>query len=208
MRLVAYVRVSTEEQAASGAGLEAQRDAIEAWCVAMGHEVVSWHVDAGSSAATLERPYLTEALARVMVGHGYEDGEPADGLVVFALDRLTRSVRDFAALLERFARADRALLSVRDSLDTSSPGGRLVGTIFAAVAQWEREVISERTKAALAVKRAQGVRLGAPEKLSGVQRRNVVKLKAAGVSVPDIATRSGVSVATVYRVLSAEGATV
>ncbi len=74
-------------------------------------------------------------------------------LIVAKLDRLTRSVKDLAELLERFERKGVALVSVAESLDTGSAAGRLVLNITAAVSQWEREAIGERTKDALSHKR-------------------------------------------------------
>ena len=81
-------------------------------------------------------------------------------VIVAKLDRLTRSVKDLCELLERFERKGVALVSVAESLDTSSAAGRLVLNIMAAVSQWEREAIGERTKDALSHKRSQGQRVG------------------------------------------------
>src|SRR5215472_10094537 len=80
--------------------------------------------------------------------------------IVAKLDRLTRSVRDLADLLERFERRDVALMSVSESLDTRSAAGRLVMNVLMSVAQWEREAIGERTREALRHKQAQGQRVG------------------------------------------------
>jgi DNA invertase Pin-like site-specific DNA recombinase len=88
-----------------------------------------------------------------------KDGH-ASGLLVTKLDRLTRSVRDLGDLVERYFTTQCALLSVSDSIDTRTAGGRLVLNVLASVSQWEREAVGERTRDALAHLRSSGVRLG------------------------------------------------
>jgi site-specific DNA recombinase len=110
-------------------------------------------VDAGISAKSLERPGLARALRML------ENGE-ASGILVTKLDRLTRSVKDLGHLIERYFGARFALLSVTDSIDTRSAGGRLVLNVLASVSQWERELASERTSEALQHLKAQGRKLG------------------------------------------------
>ena len=155
MRVVGYSRVSTEEQSKSGLGLAAQEETIRAGCEQRGWDLVAIHVDAGQSGRTLERPALRQALEVVA-------NRNADGLVVAKLDRLSRSVIDFAALLEWFERIGAVLLAMDLTIDTSTPSGRLIANVFASVAQWEREVIGERTRAGLAALRAQGRPISAP----------------------------------------------
>src|SRR5689334_3191518 len=91
---------------------------------------------------------------------GLVNGGKVDAVIVAKLDRLTRSVKDLCNLLELFEKRKVALISVAESLDTASAGGRLVITIMAAVSQWEREAIGERTRDALRHKRSQGHRVG------------------------------------------------
>src|SRR6516225_9819297 len=88
------------------------------------------------------------------------DERKIDAVIVAKLDRLTRSVKDLCELLERFERRGVALISVAESLDTSSAAGRLVLNIMTAVSQWEREAIGERTRDALSHKRRNGERVG------------------------------------------------
>lgn len=157
MKLIGYLRVSTDEQAQSGLGLAAQEAKIRAYAELYGHELVEVITDAGQSAKSLKRPGITQALA--MLGSG-----EADGLLVAKLDRLTRSVADMASLTDKYfsEKAGKALLSVQDQIDTTTAGGRLVLNVLMSVAQWEREAISERTVAALSVKRGRGECLGLP----------------------------------------------
>lgn len=150
---VAYARVSTLEQATRGVSLAAQRDRIIAYCNAMGwdlHEVIT---DSGESAKTLKRPGVAKILERVRLG-------VVGRIVVLKLDRMTRSTRDLAELLEVFAKFNVALVSVSESLDTQSAAGRLVVNMLGVVAQWEREAIGERTATALAHKRRESTVYG------------------------------------------------
>lgn len=150
---VAYVRVSTEDQATNGASLDAQEARIAAYCTALGWDVSEVIRDAGTSAKSLQRPGIGKILAGVRAG-------AIGRVVILKLDRITRSTRDLAELLELFAKCDAALVSVSESLDTSSAAGRLVVNMLGVVAQWEREAIGERTAAALSHKRSQGIAYG------------------------------------------------
>jgi DNA invertase Pin-like site-specific DNA recombinase len=88
------------------------------------------------------------------------DGKKVQAVIIAKLDRLTRSVKDLCELLDRFERRGVALISVAESLDTSSAAGRLVLNIMTAVSQWEREAIGERTRDAMSHKRSNGERVG------------------------------------------------
>ncbi len=153
-RAIAYLRVSTEQQADGGVSLDAQRAKVEAYALAVGLTLVETIVDAGVSAKTLDRPGLSQALAALEAGK-------AEAVLVTKLDRLTRSVRDLGTLVETYFGEGRfALLSVADSIDTRSAGRRLVLNVLGSVSQWEREAIGERTADALVQVKAEGVRLG------------------------------------------------
>lgn len=151
--VVVYVRVSTDEQAREGLSLEVQRARCLDYARALGLEVVGVFEDAGRSGRSLERPGVQAALAAAI--------EQRAALLVYALDRLTRSVRDLGALLEEVQGGVLELVSVTDNLNTSSAAGRLVVHVLGAVAQWQREAGNERVKDALAHARASGARLGA-----------------------------------------------
>lgn len=153
-RTVCYVRVSTSKQADEGISLEAQQAKAAAYSALYDLELVAVIVDAGESAKTLDRPGLARALAMLAKGE-------ADALLVAKLDRLTRSVVDLGALIDRyFAPGKAALLSVSENIDTRSAAGRLVLNILASVSQWEREAIGERTRDAMRHKQAQGEYIG------------------------------------------------
>lgn len=153
-RVIAYCRVSTDEQASSGVSLQAQEAKLRAYALAMDLELVRVESDAGVSAKTLDRPALQRALASL-------SADEADALVVVKLDRLTRSVRDLADLLEQYFSADHGLISLGESVDTRTAAGRLVLNVMTSVAQWEREAIGERTSNALQHMKSQGKRIGA-----------------------------------------------
>lgn len=150
-RTIIYTRVSTDKQAAEGVSLEAQRAKALAYAGLYDLEVVSSIEDAGHSAKTLTRPGLQRALAML-------DRGEADALLVVKLDRLTRSVRDLDSLISRYFGREQgpALMSVSEQIDTRSAAGRLVLNVLAAVSQWEREAIGERTSTAMAHKRQEG----------------------------------------------------
>lgn len=155
MRLaIGYVRVSTDGQAEEGVSLAAQERQVRAYAELYGFELVGIETDAGASAATLERQGLARALAALESG-------AAEALIVPKLDRLTRSVRDLDALLTRyFAPGGRVLASIGEQVDTGTATGRMVLNVLMSVAQWEREIVAERTKTALAHKRQAGERVG------------------------------------------------
>lgn len=140
-RTVAYLRVSTTDQAEEGVSIEAQRKKVETYADLYDLDLVAVVEDA-ASAKTIERPGLREAL-------DYLDRGEAEALVVAKLDRLTRSVADLGALVDRYFADKVALLSVAEQVDTRSAGGRLVLNVLTSVAQWEREAIGERTSTAM-----------------------------------------------------------
>ncbi len=153
MRVIGYVRVSTEKQADFGVSLEAQSEKVRAMAVVQGAELAEVIIDAGESAKSLNRPGMARLLSLV-------DAGAVDTVIIAKLDRLTRSVKDLAELLERFTRRGVSLVSVAESLDTGTAAGRLVLNIMTAVSQWEREAIGERTRDAMHHKRSNGERVG------------------------------------------------
>jgi DNA invertase Pin-like site-specific DNA recombinase len=176
-----YVRVSTADQARSGAGLDAQRQAIEGACTARGWSLDATCVDeAASGKSVRNRPGLAEALRHV-------ETAPNAVLVVAKLDRLSRSVVDFAGLMQRAAKRGWRIVVLDVGVDTTTPNGELVANVLMSVAQWERRMIGLRTKEALAVKKAQGVQLGRPRTLPPDVAERVCELRADGWSYASIA---------------------
>lgn len=190
-RMVGYARVSTDEQAENGAGLDAQRAAIEQAAQLRGFELAAVIEDAGLSGKSLARPGLEQALALVEAGD-------ADGIVVAKLDRLSRSLLDFAALTERSRRKGWALVALDLGVDTSTPQGEMLANVLATFAQFERRLIGQRTKEALAVRRAQGVKIGRPSGISPQLRTRIKGMRTRGWTLQRIAdtlTAEGVKTA-------------
>lgn len=181
--VIGYVRVSTEEQAHSDAGLEAQRSAIREECRRRGWDLLAIHEDAGVSGKEMtKRPALGAALDQLAAHR-------AGALVVAKLDRLSRSLPDAAALLARSGREGWRLVALDVAVDTTTPQGEVVAHIIGAFAQFERRLIGQRTREALAVKRSQGVRLGRPRSLPSPVVAGIVRARASGDSLPAIADR-------------------
>src|SRR5262249_16065086 len=153
-KVIGYVRVSTDEQGANGAGLDAQRFAIEAECKRRGWQLERIEEDV-LSGRSLNRPGLQRALAACAPGE-------VAAVVVPKLDRVSRSLIGFAGLLEQARRAGWNVVALDLGIDLSTPSGEFLASVMASAAQWERRIIGQRTKEALQVKKAQGVRLGRP----------------------------------------------
>lgn len=143
--IIGYARVSTEKQGDNGVSLEAQQERIFAYCKARGWDAPRVWVEVASASTIKGRPILANIIEDV-----------PKTLVVTSLDRLTRSVQDLAYILNWADRAGVTLVSITQSLDTSSASGRLMLNVQTSVSQWEREVTGERTKAALDHKKANG----------------------------------------------------
>ncbi|GKU76895.1 recombinase family protein [Paenibacillus sp. L3-i20] len=139
MRVVIYVRVSTDMQAEEGYSLEGQIERCKAYCVSQGWEVIEVFVEEGESAKDLDRPELSRLMQAA------EDGL-FDILLVYKLDRLTRSVRDLHAILDRFEKLGIKFRSATEVYDTTTAMGKLFITIVAALAEWERGNLAERVR--------------------------------------------------------------
>ncbi len=181
LRLIGYARCSTTEQATSGLGIDAQRAAIDAAVERNGWSLVQVVVDGGESGAQLDRPGLQRALGMIASG-------TADGLVAAKLDRVSRSVVDFATLLSWFADARASLVILDPAMDTTTPSGRLVANVFASVAEWERDTIAGRTRDSLAALRASGRAISRPAvEDHGELAQRIQALRAAGATLQAIA---------------------
>lgn len=144
--VAAYLRVSTDEQAQSGLGLADQRQRVNGMAAAKGWPAPTVYADEGISGTkdAKARPSLARLLADVRAGQ-------VDAVIVLDLSRLGRKTRLVLDLVDELTRYGVALVSCKESLDTTSPQGQFVLTLFAALAQLERDLIAERTQAALNV---------------------------------------------------------
>lgn len=179
--LIGYARVSTEDQ-----DLTLQRAALKgAGCQRIYEEKIS--------GAKRARPELNRLLDHLRVG---------DVVVVSRLDRLARSTRDLLDIAEQLKTAQAGLRSLHEPwADTTSPAGRMVLTVFAGIAEFERELIHERTRTGRVAAQARGVRFGRPPKLTSEHIQLAQRLIGEGRSIPAVAKILKVHRATLYRAL-------
>jgi DNA invertase Pin-like site-specific DNA recombinase len=181
--LIGYARVSTRDQKA-----HLQLDALrEAGCEKIFEET--------ASGARRDRPELNAALDFMRSG---------DTLVVWKLDRLARSTRQLLETVEMFERRKIGLKTITQNIDTTNAGGRLIFTVFGAIAEFEREIIRERTRAGLDAARSRGRKGGRPRSLSDKDLKQARALLAdPEITVEEVARRFGVGSSTLYRYLPA-----
>ncbi len=149
MKAVGYIRVSTSSQAEDGVSLAAQRAKIEAWATLNGYEMAGVFEDAGiSGSKASNRPGLQAAIDAACTEKG--------ALVVYSLSRLARSTRDALSISEKLDAAGADLVSLSEKIDTTSAAGKMLFRLMAVLAEFERDQISERTRAAMQYLKSQG----------------------------------------------------
>lgn len=176
-----YARVSTQDQTTA-----LQLDALEA------AGVDKLFVDHGVSGASTSRPQLDACLSALTEG---------SELIVWRLDRLGRSLTHLVSIVEDLGERGVAFRSLTENIETASAAGRLTFHVFASLAQFERELIKERTTAGLTAAKARGVRLGRPTALTPEQIRHAALLVSGGVTVGEVAASLNVGKSTLYRAL-------
>jgi DNA invertase Pin-like site-specific DNA recombinase len=153
MNAIGYIRVSTDEQAREGVSLENQREKIVVYCSLNDMILVETITDEGISAKNLKREGMQTLIS--LVKHG-----KLNAVIVYKLDRLSRSVKDTIGLIELFEKHKVAFHSIIDHIDTKTATGRFFLHIMSSLAQMERELIGERTRDALSYKIIKGERVG------------------------------------------------
>jgi len=181
--LLGYARVSTDDQDCA-----AQVRALQAAGVARIFEE-------RASGGRWDRPELHRMLDQL---------RPGDVVVVWKLDRLSRSLKDLLAILERVEKAGAAFRSLTEHVDTTFAAGKMLFSMLGAFAQFEREMIRDRTQAGLAHARVRGQRMGRPAKLTEQQRDAVISMIAGGQTAADVARIFELHPSTVGRVLAAQ----
>src|SRR6266403_3748556 len=179
MAIIGYARVSTQDQHLTG-----QLDALKA----AGAATIFREKVSGVRA---DRPQLAKLMAGL---------KPGDIVAVTKLDRLGRSTRELLDLIDRISKAGASFRSLGDPLwDTSSSQGRLLSTLLAAIAEFERDLIRERTGDGRKRAMANGVKFGRKPKLSEYQRREALKRRAAGETLAEIAKSYAVDISMISR---------
>ena len=179
MALVGYARVSTQDQHLTG-----QLEALKA----AGAETIYREKISGARA---DRPQLAKLMAVLKAG---------DTVLVTKIDRLGRSTRELLELIERIGKAGAAFRSLGDPLfDTTSSQGKLMATLLAAIAEFERDLIRERTGDGRKRAMAKGVKFGRKPKLSDYQRAEAIKRRAAGETLASIAKSYAVDISMISR---------
>ena len=189
-RLAVYARCSSAEQS-----VEPQVDALREYAHARDLQVMEEYVDHGVSGARDRRPALDQLLADA-------HRRRFDVLAVVKLDRLARSVRHLTALAAELEALGIDLIVLDQGIDTTTPAGRLLFHTLAAIAEFERDLIRERTRAGMAAAKQRGKHVGRPR--AEVDRAALVQGIRAGLSVSELARRLSVSRATVRALLAAE----
>ncbi len=180
--LIGYARVSTDDQ-----NLDLQRDALQAaGCERIFEDMVS--------GAKADRTGMTELLTVLRAG---------DTVVIWRLDRLGRSLKNLIAVVEHLEVAQVGLRSLQENIDTTSSGGRLVFHIFGALAEFERNLIRERTRAGMAAARARGRMGGRPKRLDPAKRALALRLhQEEKHTIKEICQMMGISKSTLYNYLA------
>ncbi len=190
MQVVTYSRVSTSDK---GQNPLVQRDELRRYCSARGWTVVQEIVDHGYSGSTDDRPGLKRLFLLVA-------RREVDAVAVVKLDRLFRSLRHLVRTLEEWQALGVVFCATADAVDYSTPGGRLFAQILGCLAEFERSLLQERTRAGLAYARAQGRTLGRPKTRDD---ERILALRADGLTYRAIQVALGCSRGAVYRAVTA-----
>jgi DNA invertase Pin-like site-specific DNA recombinase len=192
--IAVYMRVSSKSQ-----DVASQEDDLKRWAAAQA-EPVRWYRDKFTG-KSMNRPGFSRLEREIAAGN-------VSALCVWRIDRLGRTARGLTALFEDLPQRNVNLVSLREGLDLSTAGGRLLATVMAGVAAYETEVRSERQMAGIAAAKKRGVRFGRPpgtahSRISPEKRQSVIEHKAAGWKVAQIGRAVGLARKTVYQVLKA-----
>ena len=192
MRVAIYARCSTVDQS-----VNLQLDGLRDYAEARGFEVVEEYIDEGVSGAKVKRPALDRLL-------GDAHRRRFDAVLVWKLDRLGRSLSHLIRVVEQLGSLGVDLMSLGDpGLDTTSPHGKLIFSIMGAVAEFERDLIRERTVAGMASARKRGRRVGRPRVHVPVAKARL--MLAQGFSRREVAERLGVARSTLRKSLGEKG---
>lgn len=185
VRVIGYCRVSTEEQ-----NLDMQEQAIERYAIAKGLELVLY-VEKISSRKE----------KRIELEHAMKAATNGDIFVVYKLDRLARSTKELYQLTDGLNQKNVSFVSINDSFDTTTPTGKAMFGMLAVFAEFERDIIQQRTKAGLESARKRG-KVGGRPAIDEKTKKRVRALFESGESATDIAKEYGIGRATVYKIIN------
>jgi site-specific DNA recombinase len=198
---IGYVRVSTLDQAANGVSLDAQESRIKGWAQSNGYELVAICRDNGISGGTIrKRPGIQEATTLACRHHA--------PLVVYSLSRVARSTKDAIQIGETLSKAHADLVSLSEDINTTTAAGKMIFRLLAVLAEFERDLVSERTRSALAHMKANGKRTGLQAPYgSRLDGNNVVKNPAEQAILLRIRSMAaqGLKAPTIAKALNNEG---
>jgi DNA invertase Pin-like site-specific DNA recombinase len=190
MKIAAYIRVSTDDQK-----IDSQLEAIKKYCALKDWPLPVLFIDHGESGKKESRPQLDELLRRV------KDKE-FHSLIVFKFDRLSRSTIQLIQLMELFKAYDVNFISLGESIDTTTPAGKMIFGIFAVLAEFERENIVERVKAGIRAAKAKGIHCGRdPYKTTPETIERIIQLSNEGRSLNQIKDAVGLDKGYISRIL-------
>lgn len=197
---IGYIRVSTEQQAAEGVSLDSQRARIESWCQVNGYELAQVYVDAGISGKRMDtRKELQKALTALKKG---------TALVCYSLSRLARSTKDALTIGEIVAKKKADMVSLSEQIDTTTAAGKMMFQMLAVLAEFERNLVAERTTNALQHKKRTGQKYTnqTPYGFEAIDGRLVeVQQEVAVVAEIQAARRSGQTLQAIANNLNGRG---
>jgi|ERR1700677_1924862 len=191
MKTAVYTRVSTEEQVL---GLEAQKRTISLFLASRGINEYIEYIDHGISAKNTDRPRFKDLLKDAEAGH-------IELLIVWKLDRLSRKLSDLLEVIQTFAILGIKIISIHESIDMTTTHGTAMMQMIGVFAELERNMCSDRTKAALAVLKSNGKKLGPPVKIGNELRAKVINLRKTGLSYRLIAKELKLSPGSVFKIV-------
>ena len=199
-KAIGYIRVSTDRQANEGVSLEAQKAKIEAWCFAHDYELAEVFVDAGISGRKMKnRQGLNQALSSM---------KKDTALVVYSLSRMSRSLQDSLSIAAQLKKVGADLVSVSESIDTTSAAGKMLFQMMAVFAEFESAVNSERTTSAMSHKKSKGEKYSAvvPFGYREIEGRlEIVKAEAQVVAEINRKRAEGSSLHSIAKELNEQG---
>lgn len=194
MKAAVYTRVSTEDQKL---GLESQKRSISLFLASKGINKYEEYIDHGISAKNTDRPRFKELLKDANAGN-------IQLLIVWKLDRLSRKLSDLLELIKTFDKLGIKIISIHENIDMTTTHGTAMMQMIGVFAELERNMCSDRTKAALAVLKANGQKLGRPNKIGNELKLQIKSLRDSGLSYREIAREVKLSTNSVFKVLTVE----